>query len=137
MKRLLLLPVLLLLLPPNPALAVTAASFADLRAQTTAVIANGTTTTPEIDLGGTEIVGIQMPAAFTGTTVTFLAATATGGTYQAVTDGTGSNISKTVAASKYIAIDPTLFRGIRYVEIVSGASEGGARTLTVFSIPAK
>ena len=44
----------------------------------------------------------------TGTALTFTAATATGGTYQAVQDGSGSAISKTISGGKYIGIDPAL-----------------------------
>jgi hypothetical protein len=134
-----LLVLLLCLLAPAAAQASSATSFTDSRAQTTATItvASNATTSAEVDLGGTNIVGLQMPAAFTGTTVTFLVATASGGTYQPLVDGAGSAVSKTVAASKYVGIDPTLFRGVRFVKLVSGSSEGADRAITVFSIPAK
>ncbi len=70
----------LLLLFPAAAHASCAASFSDVRAQSTAVFASGTTSSGEVDLGGTEIVGLVMPSSFTGTALSFQAATATGGT---------------------------------------------------------
>ena len=119
----------------TPCWAVTAISFPDYRVLTSVTISSGTTTSPEIDLGGTDLVGIMLPATMTGTTMTFTAATATGGTYQAVQDGTGSAISKTISGGKYIAIDPTLLHGVRYLKLVSGSSEGADRAITIVSRP--
>ena len=116
-----------------------ATSFSDTRAQSTATItvASNATTSAEVDLGGTEIVGLQLPAAFTGTTLKFMVSTVSGGTYQTLTDGAGADVSKTVAQGKYVGIDPTLFRGIRFVKLVSGSSEGADRQIVIFSIPGK
>jgi len=127
----------LLLLLPIPALAASATTFTDTRAQTSVAFASGTTTSAEADLGGTNIVGLQIPAAFTGSTVKFSVATATGGTFQTLTDGAGNDVSKTIASSKYVGIDPTLFRGVRFVKLVSGATEPADRTVTIISTPAK
>jgi len=115
----------------------TAVSFQDSRSQVTATFASGDTVSAEIDLGGTMPVGIQMPAAFTGTTMKFFVATAGGGTFQSAADGAGADISKTVAASRYIALDPTLLRGFRYIKLISGTAETAGRTVTVFTIPAR
>jgi hypothetical protein len=122
---------------PTSSFAASAISFSDVRAQTTATIASGQTTSAEVDLGGTEIVGLQLPASFTGSSITFQVATASGGTYQDMKDGAGNSVSKTVSQGQYIAIDPALFRGIRFVKLVSGSSEGAARAITVFSIPVR
>jgi hypothetical protein len=137
MRKTLALVAMLLLVTSTDAFASAANSFSDKRAQTAATItvATNATTSAEVDLGGTEIVGIQMPAAFTGTAITFLVSTVSGGTYQPLVDGTGSSVSKTVAASKYVGIDPTLFHGIRFVKIVSGSSEGADRVFTIISRP--
>jgi hypothetical protein len=117
----------------------TPTSFSDLRCQQTATItvATNATTTPEIDLGGTELVGFQLPAAFTSTTITFLVSTVSGGTYQIMKDGAGNTVSKTVAQGQYIAVDPTLFRGVRFVKLVSGSSEAADRQITLISIPVR
>jgi hypothetical protein len=69
--------------------------------------------------------------------VSFLVSTVSGGTYQAMKDGAGNAVSKTASQGQYIGIDPTLFRGVRYTEIVSNATEAASRTAIVISIPAK
>lgn len=104
-------------------------------ADKTAVIASGQTTSGAIDLVGTALVGLFMPSAFTGTAVTFTAAATLTGTYLAVTDSTGAAVSATVAASKYVALSPTTFAGLRYVKLVSGSSEGADRTITLATRP--
>jgi hypothetical protein len=128
---------LLIFLPAIATAAPTATVFSDSRAQTSAVIASGDTASGEVDLGGTVIVGLQIPTAFTGTTLKFSVSTASGGTFQTLTDGAGNDVSKTIASSKYVGIDPTLLRGMRFVKVVSGSTEPAARTVVVFSIPAK
>ena len=101
----------------------------------TSNIASGGNTSDEIDLSGTTLCGIYMPSAFTGTGLTFLASTTTGGTFISVRDGAGSAIVKTVAASQYIRLDPTDFIGIRFLKIVSNGTEAATRTLTLAARP--
>lgn len=95
------------------------------------VISSGGTKSAAVSLAGTTLTGIYMPATFTGTAVTFEAATSLTGTYLPVQDGAGSAISKTVAASQYIKIDPGDFAGVRFLKIVSGSTEGADRTVTL------
>lgn len=97
----------------------------------TAAIPNGDTVSGAVDLGGMTLVGLLMPASFTGTAVTFQAAEAAAGTYRTVTDGAGSDYSVTVAASKFVPVDPVKMAGVRFLKIVSGSSEGAARTVTL------
>lgn len=100
-----------------------------------ATIASGATTSSEIDLSGTTLCGIYIPSAFTGTSISFQAATASGGTFVSVRDGAGNAISKTVAPSQFIKLDPTDFVGVRYLKVVSGSTEGAARTLILAARP--
>jgi hypothetical protein len=98
--------------------------------QKTVVLASGGTKTPEIDLGGFSLVGIFFPATFTGTALTFEAASATAGTFRAVKSGAGgSALSYTVAQATYAAIDPKDFAGIQFLKLVSGSTEGADRSL--------
>lgn len=92
------------------------------------VIANGQTASGAISTAGLSLVGIKLPAAFTGTTLTFTACDTLGGTYVPVYNSAGV-VSYTVAASRYVAIDPKDFQGISFLKIVSGSAEGAARTL--------
>ena len=103
--------------------------------QTAVTIASGQTASGEADLGGTTLVGVMLPAALTGTAVTFTAALAPGGTFNPVTGSNGSALSYTVAANKYLAIDPALFHGVQFLKAVSGSAEGADRTLVLVSKP--
>jgi hypothetical protein len=94
-------------------------------------IASGQTASAVIDAKGFSLVGVLLPAAFTGTSLTFQASV-DGTNFFAVNSTTsGSSLSYTVAQGNYYAIDPTPFYGIRYLKIVSGSSEAANRVLTV------
>ena len=92
-----------------------------------ALIANGQSLSAEIDLGGCELLGIHVPAGFDGTALTFQAAEKTGGTFLNVFTSGGTELSLTVAASRYVvpATDDALasLRGMgRYIKVRSGSS---------------
>lgn len=95
----------------------------------TATINSGETVSNVVDLVGMTLCGFYMPTTFTGTAITFQASGDKGQTYLNVEDGAGSNVSKTVSASKYIKIDPSDFAGIQYLKLVSGATEGADRNI--------
>jgi|WetSurMetagenome_2_1015567.scaffolds.fasta_scaffold219111_1 hypothetical protein len=95
-----------------------------------ASIANGGTESSALNLKGFSLAGIFMPAAFTGTAISFKASTAIDGTFEPVYNSSGA-VSYTVAASRYVAIDPKDFQGIQFLKVVSGSAEGAARTLTL------
>lgn len=95
------------------------------------VIANGGTVSAALQLQGLVLCGIQLPAAFTGTTLTFQASV-DGTTFQPVkSTASGTALSYTVAQGTYVAIDPKDFQGINYLKVVSGTAEGAARTLNL------
>lgn len=95
-----------------------------------ATIANGQQESSVINCGGLVLCGILLPAAFTGTALTF-EASVDGVNFFAVKNTTsGTALSYTVAQGTYAAIDPKDFQGIQYLKIKSGSSEGAARILT-------
>lgn len=100
---------------------------------TVAIADSGTVSTPA-DLNGTTLCGVFIPAGLDNTTLAFQACDTIDGTYLSVIDGAGSAISKTVAASRYLPLDPALFLGIRYLRLVTGA-QTGAVTLTLATKP--
>jgi hypothetical protein len=108
--------------------------FVNRKCQTSVTIASGQTTSPEIDLAGTTLVGILFPT-ITSTTVKFQAASVSGGTYATLVDGAGNDISKTIASGKYLPLDPVNFRGVQFLKLIFGSSEGADRTLTLISAP--
>lgn len=91
-------------------------------------IANGQTASSAISGGGMVLCGINIPAAFTGTTITFTVSSSLAGTYNPLYNSSGQ-VSYTVAPSRYVAIVPQDFAGVAFFKIVSGSSEGAARTL--------
>lgn len=114
-----------------------AATFAfghDLIRETTVTIASSGTTSGAADLGGTTLVGLRMPDTLTGTSVTFKCGDSLAGTYQTL-QRNGADYSVPVAASKYISLDPNIFAGVRFIKVVSGSSEGDARSVILVSRP--
>lgn len=100
--------------------------------QVSATIANGGTTSGEISAPeGCDLVGIFAPVC-TGTALTLTAAAAPAGTFVAVKNAADSAISHTISATAhYIALDPTLYRGLKNLKLVSGSSEGAERVFTL------
>lgn len=96
-------------------------------------ILNGQTVSAGLDTGGFTLCGVFIPAAFTGVALTFEACpTAIDGTFVPVVNTlSGVPLSYTVAPGQYLAVDPKDFQGIRFLKLVSGASEGADRTLTL------
>lgn len=92
-------------------------------------IASGQGLSAVIPTEGFSLCGIQIPAAFTGTALTFQACATASGTFQPVYNSAGA-VSYTVAQGRYIAIDPKDFQGIAFLIIVSGSNEGASRSFT-------
>lgn len=97
----------------------------------TVTIANGETTSTAFDARGFANFGLIMPAAFTGTSMTFQVSH-DNTTFQALTTTTGSTVSITVAAAKSYAL-PVQLAAWRYFKVVSGSAEGDDRTLTIMA----
>ncbi len=96
-----------------------------------AVIAASGTKTPAIELKGFGLAQIALPATFTGTTLTFETCDTLAGTYNPLYGKDGNLVSMTVAQGRTYTIDPANFMGVGFLKIVSGSTEGSARTLTV------
>lgn len=93
-------------------------------------IANGQTTSSAVEGRSVSAFGLQMPAAFTGTTITFTVSADGGTTYQTLYDITNTIVQMTVAASRSYDLPGELTAWSQW-KIVSGSSEGSARTLIV------
>ncbi|MGL4558966.1 MAG: hypothetical protein ACRCV5_15810 [Afipia sp.] len=96
--------------------------------RTVAVTLPAGTTTGAIDLGNDTLVGIRFPTTFTGTTVTFTASESLEGTYVGLYNASGA-VSYTIAQARFYVLNPADFRGVRFLKVVSGSSEGADRTL--------
>jgi len=96
----------------------------------TATIASSGTTSDEIDLSDSTLCGIIIPSAITGATMTVTASPTSGGTFSTVYKD-GADLSFTIAASKYVVMQPADFAGCKYIKLVSASSEGAERSITV------
>jgi hypothetical protein len=104
----------------------------------TIVIATSTTVSPAVDLSGTQLVGIFVPATFEGTGITISASDTVDGTYVAVqTDHTSATAYPiTTTASRYIPLDNlAISEGLRYIKITTGTAQ--TTTDTVFTLATK
>lgn len=103
----------------------------NLKLTDTVTIASSGTTSTGLTLQGTVPLAVQTPAALTGTTFTFQASV-DGSTWYDLYNGSTS-YSVTVAASRYISLNPDVFEGVKYIRIVSGSAEGASRTIYIIS----
>lgn len=96
----------------------------------TLTILDTTTTSNAINLFERSLVALQMPAAFTGTSLTFESCVTEGGTYLQVTKGSdGLAYTVTVAASKYVTIPVADLVGISFLKVVSSGAEAADRII--------
>lgn len=94
-------------------------------------IASSAQTSSPIATGGMCLVGLILPAAFTGTAITFQVSSAIDGTFQDLYDSSGALVSMTVAQGRAYAVDPSNFQGVSFLKIKSGTAEAAARTVTL------
>lgn len=99
----------------------------------TATIASGATESDAIDLGGYALAALHMPAAFTGSAITVMAAPTLTGTYQALY-ADSVQVSLEVAASRVVAFggdEAMAIAACRFIKLVSGSAEAAARSITL------
>lgn len=101
----------------------------------TATIANGGTASAAVELGASAVLAIEMPAAFTGTTLSIHGCSTSGGTFAALKDAAGTANSFVVAANDRIWVDPRLTAGWSWVKVVSGSAEGAERIVSLLCRP--
>lgn len=104
-----------------------------------AIIPGNSTTSRDVDLqtilSGHRFVAMRMPAAFTGTAITFQAReNETGSLFVDVVDQAGAAVSITVAVDQYIVFDKDTqdqLAGLRFIRLVSGSTETGEREVVL------
>ncbi len=100
-----------------------------------ASIANAGTTSDAVDCGLCRPCRLSIPAAFTGTALTFQTLAADGVTYQTLYNSDGTVYTVTVAAGREVILSPADFVGVELFKIVSNAAEGAARVIGVVCAP--
>ena len=102
----------------------------------TATIALNQTKSGEVDTRGLHVIGIQLPASFTGASISLERAKDSGGTFGPVQNVSGLGLySVPCTAGQYIPLDPVVTLGIQFLKVVSNASEGGSRAIEVVCVP--
>lgn len=106
----------------------------------TVTIASAGSLSAEVPIEGLTLAGIIMPAAWTTANLTFQGGIVSG-TVENLYDEYGTEVTVTAAASRYIAVSPEQFVGIKYLKVRSGTSgtpvaQGAERSLTLVLIPA-
>lgn len=101
----------------------------------TAVIANGEAVSAAVDIDGASVCGILLPASWTTANLT-LQGSYDKSTYANVYDMDGVEITIVAAASRYIALNPADFLGIKSLKLRSGTSgtpvnQAAERSITV------
>lgn len=84
-------------------------------------ISNGTSLSVPVPLGDSPLTGIAMPAAWDAAGLSFQVS-ADGGATWGEMQSISAVVSVTAAAGQYIAIDPTLWRGINMIKVRSGTA---------------
>lgn len=113
-----------------------ASSFSNIvQTDLEATIASGQTVSGEIDLHGTTICGLHMPASFTGTKIKISAAAESDSTFRTVMSE-GVDFEITVAAGKYCPIENlAIVSGLRRIKLTSGSTEGAERKIIIATRP--
>lgn len=87
----------------------------------TATITSGTSLSAAVPIGAKTLHGIAMPAGWDAAALTFQVSV-DGGTTFVEMQSSSAVVSYTAAAAQYIAIDPTLWRGVNMFKVRSGTS---------------
>lgn len=88
----------------------------------TATIANGASLSGAVPIGEKVITGIVMPSAWTAAALTFQVSVDDGTTWSDLYDSTGTEVNFPTAASRFVAVDPSLWLGVSHVKVRSGTA---------------
>lgn len=101
----------------------------------TATIAASQTTSGAIDLVGTTLCGMFLPASMTGAKITIEHSATEDGTYSKLYDRFGQEVAITVTAGGAITLDPSIFASLRHIRLVSDAAEAAQRDINLVTRP--
>lgn len=86
-----------------------------------AAIAAAGTISAEVDLGAQVLAGIYVPSGWTAATISFQVSFDSVNWFEMFTYA-GAAVSLAAAASIYLAVDPTQWKGVRALKVRSGSS---------------
>jgi hypothetical protein len=87
-----------------------------------AAFASGGSISTTVRLGDKNICGFIVPAGWTAAPLSILASLDGGTTFFEYYDTKANTSSFTVGAGQYVAVDPTMFRGVNSVQLRSGTA---------------
>ncbi len=94
----------------------------------TVTIASSSTTSDAIDMQGYTLAAIVMPAAFTGTSLTF-SVSDDGNTFYTMYNTSNTAVTAYVTQGRWYAVLPSDFAGVRYLKVISSSTEGSTRVI--------
>ncbi len=98
----------------------------------TTPIQAGQSQSAEIDTGAFTLVGLATDANWTGSQISFLVSV-DGVNFYTLTNAAGNLTFGAIAARTYLAIDPTLFRGVTACKVVSATQQASSTVLTLIA----
>lgn len=109
--------------------------FQSAREKTTLTIPAGSSTSNSYELGGTHLIGILMPATFTGTKLTIKGSIDGTNFYEVYGSDSGTAKEIKVSAGKFIAIENNYDNPFNFIQLVSNSTEASDRILTIICHP--
>ena len=98
----------------------------------TASIAASGSTSDDIYLSGNTLLAIEMPSAWTTSSIAILASS-DGTTYNKVINTLGVALAITASINQYVTISPDITLGINYLKLQTSATQSSARIITLIS----
>lgn len=98
-------------------------------------IANGETVSSHYELGGTHLIGVLMPSAFTGTKLTIQGSIDGINFYELYGSSSGTAKEIKVSANKFIEIESNYDNSFNFIKLVSNASEAAERKIKIVCNP--
>lgn len=109
--------------------------YQDQTCNNIATIAGASALSNVIDLQGTSLVALDLPASLTNTTFNFRASHISAAEVVPLFDSFGVRISATVAADRFVTLDPATFSGVRFIQLEGATNEGSTVNIQLVSRP--
>lgn len=106
-----------------------------LRYDKEVLILDGDSLSTPVDLQGTHIVGVIVPATFSGTQLRVHAASSIAGTYREVRNTSNNPAVITCATNYHYAVVPFDLASVRYLKLQSNQSQIGETTIQLVTRP--
>lgn len=110
-------------------------NFQNTREIVELTIANGATISTSYELGGTHLIGILIPSAFTGIKLTIEGSIDGTNFYQLYGSTSGAPKEIKVAVNKFIEIESNYDNPFNYIRLVSNSVEVGERKIKIICNP--